>query len=279
MPYRVIDIYKDLPRTNCGACGRPGCFAFASAVYLEGLPLSHCPEIRGEELASMEDRLRQTRERGEGPKSAAHEQALAALLREAADAEFGCLAPCAAARFEAGPPECLEVPFLDARYRVLRDAEGVRIEPVEGEAPTLWIQIVVLIYLLRAKGTEPRGEWKAFREFPGAAVKAVRFEKAAERIALFFQGRTDALDRTAATLAARRLSALEGSPDRAYAFRALPRVEFLLLYWERSEEFPARASILVDRTLTDYLDPEAAAFAADCFAARLLGESLSQVIE
>jgi hypothetical protein len=279
MAYKVLDIYRDLPRTNCSACGKSGCFTFASSVYLEGTPLSGCPELPPALLATMEEKLQAGREAGDGPKTSSQEQALAALSAEAAAVELACLAPCSGAVWGPGPPETLELSFLDAAFRLRKGPEGTVAEAITGEPPTLWIKLILWIYVLRAKGTEASGRWVAFRELPGASVKALRFDHACERLAARFGDRLPELDEVARSLGARAPEVIQGSADRAYVFRVLPRVEFLLLVWDGQEEFPARASLLVDRTLHDYLDPEAAAFAADCFAARLLGQSLSEVAE
>ena len=61
------------------------------------------------------------------------------------------------------------------------------------------------------------------------------------------------------------------SADRAYEFRGLARVPLLLLLWAAQEGFPARASVLVDRGLLDYLDQEASLFVAESLAGRLAG--------
>jgi hypothetical protein len=79
-------------------------------------------------------------------------------------------------------------------------------------------------------------------------------------------------------LGAKRLAQGLGNADRAFAFDALPRVQLLLLFWDRQEDFPARAALLVDRGLLDYLDQEASVFLAEAFASRLLGKTVSVVI-
>lgn len=59
MPYKVIDIFNDLPKTNCAEYGKPGCFQFATGVYIEGMPLSACPYLTPEKLEEMQGRLGQ----------------------------------------------------------------------------------------------------------------------------------------------------------------------------------------------------------------------------
>ena len=41
----VLDIYKLLPRTNCGKCGSGTCMAFAASLSKRETPASECPEL------------------------------------------------------------------------------------------------------------------------------------------------------------------------------------------------------------------------------------------
>ncbi|MHC1742339.1 MAG: (Fe-S)-binding protein [Syntrophobacteraceae bacterium] len=41
----VLDIYRQLPRTNCGLCRLPTCFAFAAAVFRRESPVGSCQPV------------------------------------------------------------------------------------------------------------------------------------------------------------------------------------------------------------------------------------------
>ncbi|SHE56067.1 Metal-binding trascriptional regulator, contains putative Fe-S cluster and ArsR family DNA binding domain [Desulfacinum infernum DSM 9756] len=45
----VLEIYRRLPQTNCGACGDATCMAFAARVFRREVPFTSCPEIRPED--------------------------------------------------------------------------------------------------------------------------------------------------------------------------------------------------------------------------------------
>ena len=63
-----IEIYKKiLPKTNCGDCGIPSCFTFATMVATSQLPLDKCPHIDPEILESFRAQLPKS---NEGEKSA-----------------------------------------------------------------------------------------------------------------------------------------------------------------------------------------------------------------
>ncbi len=272
MAYKVLDLFKDLPGTNCGECGRSGCFAFATAVYLEGAPLSGCPHLSPEALREMAARLEEGRARGEGRRPEASEQALGHLRSVMAERDLREVAERCGARYEAGPPEAVEVTFLGVPHRVLRDD----VRALEGPEPTVWVKIFLLIYATRATGEPPEGRWVSYRELPNTVSKSRSFEACAERIARAFEGRPGDLEGAASRLGGERVP--HGSAPWAYRFRALPRVEILLLFWDRDEEFPARAMILLDGGVLGYLDQEALVFLAEAFAQRMLGEGLEGVI-
>lgn len=50
-----MQIYKQLPRTNCKDCGFPTCMAFAMQVAAKQKSISDCPHISGEATAALSD--------------------------------------------------------------------------------------------------------------------------------------------------------------------------------------------------------------------------------
>lgn len=273
MGYQVIDIYKDLPRTNCGDCGAGSCFAFATAVYLEGAALARCPHLAPTHRTAMDVRLEEGRARGEGRRPDRGEQALTALLAQWAAADPWLLAARCGGQVPSEAPGTLEVPFLGDRYRI---GDGDVAPVAGGEPPTVWVKIFLLIYATRASGAPAEGSWVAYRELPNTVSKAKTFEAVVDRLTRAFGGRPEALARAAGDLGGEAVAF--GSADRAWRFRALPRVELLLLLWEAQEDFPPRASLLVDRGVLGYLDQEALCFLAEAVVARLQGHGLAEVV-
>lgn len=45
-----LDIYKNLPKTNCGECGEKTCMAFASQIIERALTLKDCPYLKGQDM-------------------------------------------------------------------------------------------------------------------------------------------------------------------------------------------------------------------------------------
>jgi ArsR family metal-binding transcriptional regulator len=53
----ALDIYKLLPRTNCGKCGKPTCMAFAAAVANGEAEADNCPTLMKAESAEGRNEL------------------------------------------------------------------------------------------------------------------------------------------------------------------------------------------------------------------------------
>ncbi len=54
MPLTALDIYKQLPKTNCGECGSPTCLAFAMQLASKKVSLDQCPYVSDEAKANLE---------------------------------------------------------------------------------------------------------------------------------------------------------------------------------------------------------------------------------
>jgi acetyl-CoA decarbonylase/synthase complex subunit gamma len=55
MPLTGIQIFKLLPKTNCGECGVPTCLAFAMSLAAGKANLTACPHVSEEAKASLQE--------------------------------------------------------------------------------------------------------------------------------------------------------------------------------------------------------------------------------
>ena len=55
MPLTGIEIFKLLPKTNCGDCGVPTCLAFAMALAAGKAELSKCPHVSEDAKAKLSE--------------------------------------------------------------------------------------------------------------------------------------------------------------------------------------------------------------------------------
>ena len=54
MALKALDIFKYLPKTNCGKCGHPTCLAFSMQMAAKKADLDDCPEVTEEARAALE---------------------------------------------------------------------------------------------------------------------------------------------------------------------------------------------------------------------------------
>lgn len=270
--YKVLDIYRELPRTNCGDCGRKSCFAFASAVYLDAFPLERCPHLDPVRRAEMQKKIPAGRGEVGGASVASSEKALRALLATLKDADLATQAEKCGGLFFPAPEEQVLLRFLDGEYWVTRTV----VRAASGEDPTVWVKIFLLIYLTRATGRPEGGTWVSYRDLPNTASKAKSFDDCTARVAAEFAGHPERLERAVLSLGG--VPVESSSADRAYRLQVLPRVPVALLFWDKDEEFPARVLFLLDGRVLDYLDQEALVFLAEALAGRLLGQDLNAVV-
>ncbi len=273
MPYKVIDMFKELPKTNCAECNRPGCFQFATAVYLENVPLSDCPYLSPEELEEMNGKLEAQRLIDSGGKKPKGDSAAEFLFEQIEKADFLAVAEKCGAVYDSGPPEMLRLSFFNTPFEVRHDD----VSRAEGMAESnVFIKILMLIYATHAKGSKAAGQMVAFRDLPNTSSKSKSFDHNANKLAKAFAGRIEALDE-----ACRRIGGKvqpSDSADREYRFDALPRVPVQFLFWDGDDDFPARASVLLDKNVLDYLDQEAIVFMSEAFANLLMGKGLDDLV-
>jgi len=148
-----------------------------------------------------------------------------------------------------------EIDVLDETYRIDPHARNIsRIQSSASGEPNLSICLSSVVYLASAQDVPLTGEWVSPRELPGGLQ--------------FFSGPHDlpvgglidrfGTDREAFESAAQRLGGRpEQYADAAYSFRVLPRLPVAVLLWVEDDEFPARVSLLVDRTAHRHLPLDA----------------------
>lgn len=114
-------------------------------------------------------------------------------------------------------------------------------------------KILLLHYLISAKGTPFSSQMITYKELPGGANYFPSFAGRAIKPLLDYFGREPyRLIEVAKKLGG--VSAQYG--DVAVTIKALPRVPVTLVLWGGDEEFPPRGGIVFDRSITDYLATE-----------------------
>jgi hypothetical protein len=114
--------------------------------------------------------------------------------------------------------------------------------------------VLVLHYLLGAKGLEPNGELVAYRQIPGGEFYTQAFHKRAEIPLTQVFGNKPGLFTKVVPLLGGQLRPEMG--DEAAAFLVLPHLEIVLLIRHGDDEFEPDGQVLFDKTITHYLHIE-----------------------
>jgi hypothetical protein len=163
-----------------------------------------------------------------------------------------------------------EVLFLGTVYHVWAPDGEVEYGAAEGRTkdPALWEKIIVLHYFNQADGTVLAGRYISFKEIPDGRLYQPNFEKRAVQPLLAAFG----ADPGEALLCGQ---ALGGKPvdlgDLAVTVPVFPRVPVTVVFWRADEEFPARVTLLFDRSIPHYLPTEDVVLASQMLAFRLVG--------
>ena len=259
----AVEIYKLLPKTNCGTCGMPTCFGFATKVGAHMASITACPNLSAAAKTALAEEL----EEQQPARGTVYEQALICLRPKIAALDFAKTAVTFGA--DLIDPDTMELSFLGDKYRITRE----RILDNNGKEPVPFISILIYNHLSMPDPPAPSGEWITFSSVPASHAKDKAWAGHVEEvIAKHFAGNVDGL-RKACEKFGGRLADIKGSHDAAYEFRFFPRYPVLLLFYDavQDENFPAQVKLLLDRNVDRYLDIESIVVLGEEFAGRLTG--------
>ncbi|MDY6843322.1 MAG: DUF3786 domain-containing protein [Thermodesulfobacteriota bacterium] len=158
----------------------------------------------------------------------------------------------------------IELPFIHEDYTV--NISEKTITCAEKDIP-LWEKIVILHYLIEAKGTPLKGTSITFKEVPGGNVYYPAFIKRAKfPLEKNFGNKSTQL----VELGQRIGGTKENIGDASVTIHALPKVPITLIIWKGDEEFPAEGNILYDATIPDYLPTEDIAVVSGFLVGKLI---------
>ncbi|MBI2864123.1 MAG: DUF3786 domain-containing protein [Chloroflexi bacterium] len=119
---------------------------------------------------------------------------------------------------------------------------------------SLWLQIVVLHYLITANGAPIADQWITFRELPGGYIYEKAFAgRAVEPLERAFGRDLPGFKRAGESLGGVKM---DRTGDAAHWFMAFPRVRLGCILFLADEEMPASINILFDKAASDYLATE-----------------------
>lgn len=256
----AVDIYKLLPKTNCGTCGMPTCFGFATKVAAHMASISACTNLSEEAKTDLAAELIEPHP----TRGTVYEQALISLRPKIAALDF----IMTAATFGADliDPDTIEMTFLGDKYRITRK----RIVDKNGKEPVPFISILIYNHILMPNPPAPAGEWITFSSVPASHAKDKAWAGHVEEvIARHFTENVDGLKAACERLGGKPAN-IKGSHDAAYEFKFFPRYPVLLQFYDAvpAEDFPAQCKLLLDKTVDKYLDIESIVVLGEEFAGR-----------
>ncbi len=257
----AVEIYKFLPKTNCGSCGTASCFGFAARLSSHQASPDDCPTMSKDAREALREAVG---ERVESP-GTVYEQALHSLRPRIQALDFPRTAKLFGTRFI--NRDELEIVFLNETYRVTKE----RITNTAGQEPRPWVSILIYNHLCMPDPPAPSGEWITFSSVPASHAKDKAWAGHVEDvIARHFTGNVAGLKSACEQMGGTSVD-VDGRHDAAYEFRFFPHYPALLLFYDavQEENFPAQCRLLLDKTAPDYLDIESMVVLGEEFAGRL----------
>lgn len=143
------------------------------------------------------------------------------------------------------------LPFLNTVILCRPDAQQV--EVVGGPqdfSSDFQLGLAVLHYLLHSRNKLRADKWVSEKDLPGGSL----FFTAAHALPMdllvaAFDNRPGLLDAAAKSIGGQKTD----TAGVSYLFRVLPRIPFLLIFWERDEEFEPSCHLLFDETIVLHL--------------------------
>jgi hypothetical protein len=141
------------------------------------------------------------------------------------------------------------IEYLNQSYRITMP--NIEISPMGSqEEVSIRDKVLILHYLLLAKGTPITNKLTAFKELPGGGNYFRTFSKRAiGPLVEHFGEQPHVLIDTAGKLGGYRVA----YGDVAVTVNAFSRVSITIVLWQGDEEFPAQGDILFDAVISDYL--------------------------
>jgi hypothetical protein len=261
----AVEIYKSLPKTNCGQCGTTSCFGFAAKLATSQAKTDDCPNM----TASAREALREEERKHTSPRGTVFEQTLATLQPKVAALDLAHVAesvgavPCGEG--------CLKISFLNEDYTVTNK----HIIGPTGAEPEPFLSILIYNHLCMPNPPTPSGEWITFASVPASHAKDKAWASHVEDvIAKHFAGNVEGLKSACERLGGVKTK-MKGNHDAAFSFRFFPRYPVLLLFYDTApeEDFPAQVKLLLDRHVDKFLDIESIVVLGEEFAGRLTAPS------
>ncbi|MBN1367897.1 MAG: DUF3786 domain-containing protein [Dehalococcoidales bacterium] len=146
----------------------------------------------------------------------------------------------------------ITVDYLNAKYIVALPDVGISVSGGNETVP-IRDKILILHYILTAKGTPLSNQQITFKELPeGIVYFRTFYQRTIKHIVANFSRQPDKLIEVGEKLGGHKAD----FGDAAVTINVLPRIPVTFIVWRGDEEFGAEGNVLYNSTITDYLPVE-----------------------
>jgi hypothetical protein len=239
-----LDIYKKLPRSNCGKCPALTCMSFAIRLSKNECSASECPGIN--------EQLKKEIEAMPAGYGDWKQGRIRELFKEISAIDFSDVAEGIGAVSENGK---LKVKYM-GREIVLDHSDFY-------EQLGVWDKLLVLMYIKNAGNISLSRKWTAFRDLKNGLIRAESFKEICETpLAEMFGEDRELFVNKLIAIGAEKIT---GFPtEHSFVVHPLPKIPFLILIWPGEvgidlyrEDFEPACKVLMDSTAAEFLDVEA----------------------
>ena len=238
----AIELYKRLPKKNCGECRQKKCMPFAFSLIKGEAELSECPYLTEDEVNELKEKIVHSDWR---------EDLILRLREDVRRTDFSGVAANIGADLQNGK---LLLKCMGREFAI--DASG---EITTKGHTTPWIKILLLHYVKTGGSAELSGKWVSFSELKSGMVKSSSFTRECEEpLREMFDSDTQ---RAGSMLELFGAEKQEGFPTgNAWHIALLPKIPVIILYWPADSEFGSKVKVLFDSTADRFLDVESIMF-------------------
>lgn len=230
-----LQVYKLLPKSNCGECRVSTCMAFAAAIIKQEKRPADCPHLDTATRALFEGTLvRQVNI------ESIQEESLKDLRKKISTIELSSRAERLGARTSR---EGLVVKCLGKDFEI--DAQGM----VRSQCHThAWFSIPLLNYILFSKEETCAGRWVPFRELEQGKTWNPLFERRCEQPLKHIADSHGELFEDLISMFSGESSFNNFSSDISVVLYPFPKVPILVCYWRPEEDLASRLHLFFDDT-------------------------------
>jgi len=229
-----LEVYKLLPRSNCGECGIAACLAFAAAVIKQEKRLADCPHLAADILSQYDGNIEL-----QVNIEKIQERTFKDLQEQIKAIDIVARAERLGAR---STGSTIVVPCLGRDFEV--DGQGRVLSSCHSHA---WFSIPLLAYVLYSKGAPVSGRWVPLRELESGGRWERLFERRCEaplkRIA---DAHAELFEDLISMFSGARSD--QFSSDISVVLYPLPKVPILICYWKPEDGMGSKLHVFFDAT-------------------------------